>query len=264
MRLVWQNPVLLYTTVGISALHLLFDVLAFKNDVSFWSSVDTMEGLSSRSLILNEIMEFVILLYLFEEDASWLVKVTSVFTLILGVFKIFKSLRVKRLDRAKASGATSLTDEIDRLAFKYLSPPLLLLVLGYSGYSLYTGYHRGWYSWLIESLVALVYGGGFIVMTPQLFINYRLKSVAHLPWKFFMYKALNTFIDDLFAFIIKMPTLHRMSCFRDDIVFAVFLYQRWVYRVDMSRMNEFGHRGEGDETPVEPSKSTGKKKAKTQ
>ena len=61
-------------------------------------------------------------------------------------------------------------------------------------------------------------------MTPQLFINYRLKSVAHLPWKFFMYKALNTFIDDLFAFIIKMPTLHRMSCFRDDIVFAIFMY----------------------------------------
>ena len=77
---------------------------------------------------------------------------------------------------------------------------------------------------VLESLVALVYGGGFIVMTPQLFINYRLKSVAHLPWKFFMYKALNTFIDDLFAFIIKMPTLHRMSCFRDDIVFAIFMY----------------------------------------
>ena len=103
------------------------------------------------------------------------------------------------------------------------------------------------YSWLIETLVASVYGGGFIVMTPQLFINYRLKSVAHLPWKFFMYKALNTFIDDLFAFIIKMPTLHRMSCFRDDLVFAVFLYQRWVYRVDMSRVNEFGHRGDGSE-----------------
>ena len=60
--------------------------------------------------------------------------------------------------------------------------------------------------------------------SPQLFINYKLKSVAHLPWKFFMYKALNTFIDDLFAFIIRMPTLHRMSCFRDDIVFAIFMY----------------------------------------
>ena len=122
------------------------------------------------------------------------------------------------------NGVASITDRYDRLAFKYLSPPLALLVVGYSAHSLVYGYHKGWYSWLLESLVALVYGGGFIVMTPQLFINYRLKSVAHLPWKFFMYKALNTFIDDLFAFIIKMPTLHRMSCFRDDIVFAIFMY----------------------------------------
>ena len=98
-------------------------------------------------------------------------------------------------------------------------------------------------------------------MTPQLFINYRLKSVAHLPWKFFMYKALNTFIDDLFAFIIKMPTLHRMSCFRDDIVFGVFLWQRWVYRVDMSRTNEFGHRGDGGEADAAADAAAAARKA---
>jgi len=45
-------------------------------------------------------------------------------------------------------------------------------------------------------------------MTPQLFINYKLKSVAHLPWRMLTYKALNTFIDDMFAFIIKMPTMY--------------------------------------------------------
>ena len=145
-------------------------------------------------------------------------------TLALGLFKIVKSRTVKKADQAKAKDGESLTDRYDRIAFQYLSPPLALLVVGYSAHSLVYGYHKGWYSWLLESLVALVYGGGFIVMTPQLFINYRLKSVAHLPWKFFMYKALNTFIDDLFAFIIKMPTLHRMSCFRDDIVFAIFMY----------------------------------------
>lgn len=52
-------------------------------------------------------------------------------------------------------------------------------------------------------------------MTPQLFINYKLKSVAHLPWRMMTYKALNTFIDDIFAFVIKMPTLYRLGCFRD-------------------------------------------------
>jgi len=68
--------------------------------------------------------------------------------------------------------------------------------------------------------------------------------VAHLPWRTFMYKALNTFIDDLFAFIIKMPTLHRLSCFRDDFVFLIYLYQRWIYPTDYKRVNEFGQGGD--------------------
>ena len=78
------------------------------------------------------------------------------------------------------------------------------------------------------------------------------------------YKALNTFIDDLFAFIIKMPTLHRMSCFRDDLVFAVFLYQRWVYRVDMSRRNEFGQYGDAAADEMSGEGKTDKKKKKKQ
>jgi len=73
-------------------------------------------------------------------------------------------------------------------------------------------------------------------MTPQLFINYKLKSVAHLPWRALVYKTLNTFIDDLFAFVIKMPTMHRIACFRDDVVFFIYLYQRWKYPVDKNRL----------------------------
>jgi hypothetical protein len=47
------NPVLLYTTIGISALHLIFDALAFKNEVSFYRSLESMEGLSARSVVLQ-------------------------------------------------------------------------------------------------------------------------------------------------------------------------------------------------------------------
>ena len=46
-----------------------------------------------------------------------------------------------------------------------------------------------------------------------------------MPMKAMVYKTLSTVIDDLFAFIIKMPILHRLACFRDDVVFLVFLYQ---------------------------------------
>ena len=91
---------------------------------------------------------------------------------------------------------------------------------------------------------------GFIAMCPQLYVNYKLKSVAHLPWKAFMYKAFNTFIDDVFAFAVTMPTIHRLACLRDDLVFFVYLYQRWIYPIDKKRVNEFGRAYEEDD--VEP------------
>ena len=59
-----------------------------------------------------------------------------------------------------------------------------------------------------------------------------------------MYKSLNTFIDDLFSFIIRMPTMARISCFRDDVVFFIYLYQRWLYPVDVLRPVEGGGEGE--------------------
>ena len=38
-----------------------------------------------------------------------------------------------------------------------------------------------------------------------------------------------------------MPMLHRIACFRDDIIFFIFLYQRWIYPTDPTRRNEFGY-----------------------
>ena len=115
--------------------------------------------------------------------------------------------------------------EYDDKAMYYVSYVLYPLILGYASYSLVHISHKSWYSWVLASLVGAVYTFGFVMMTPQLFINYKLKSVAHLPWRVMCYKALNTFIDDLFAFIITMPTMHRLACFRDDLVFFIYLYQ---------------------------------------
>lgn len=67
-----------------------------------------------------------------------------------------------------------------------------------------------------------------------------------MPGRAMTYKFLNTFIDDLFAFTIKMPTLHRLATLRDDVIFFIYLYQAWAYKVDYSRVNEFGQGGEED------------------
>ncbi len=152
----------------------------------------------------------------------------------------------------KGSYTESNTQNYDKLAFKYLSWVLFPLVFGYSIYSLIYMEHKGWYSWVLNMIYGFLLTFGFIMMTPQLFINYKLKSVAHLPWRMMTYKALNTFIDDIFAFVIQMPTMYRIGCFRDDIIFFIYLYQRWIYRVDKKRLNEFGTSGDSENSTQEP------------
>ena len=70
-----------------------------------------------------------------------------------------------------------------------------------------------------------------------------------------MYKAFNTFIDDVFAFAIAMPMVHRLACLRDDVVFFIYLYQRWLYPVDKKRANEFGRAYEDAEEEEEDKKA---------
>lgn len=133
--------------------------------------------------------------------------------------------------------ATRLHDEE---CMRHLVRLLYPLCAAGAAYSLLYEPHKSWYSWTVRSLANGVYAFGFLFMLPQLFVNYRLKSVAALPWRAFTYRAFTTFIDDVFAFIITMPTAHRLACFRDDVVFLVYLYQRWLYPVDDTRTEDSG------------------------
>ncbi|KAI8853876.1 cleft lip and palate transmembrane protein 1-domain-containing protein [Chytridium lagenaria] len=235
------NPILLALTVFVSLLHSVFDFLAFKNDIAFWQNKKDLDGMSFRSILLNVGFQAIIFLYLLDNETSWMILISNGVGLLIEAWKIQKTVIVKTkqefpfvefIDKFKPSKTARKTMKYD----KYLSYVLYPLLAGYAT--------TLWYSYVVGTLVGFVYMFGFISMTPQLFINYKLKSVAHMPWKTFMYKALNTFIDDLFAFIIKMPWLHRLACLRDDVIFLVYLYQRWIYPEDKRRRNEFGQVGE--------------------
>lgn len=63
------NPYLLAVTAIVSILHTVLDVLAFKNDISFFKNKKSMEGLSLRSMVVNACFSLVILLYLADNGA---------------------------------------------------------------------------------------------------------------------------------------------------------------------------------------------------
>nr|CAD2181975.1 unnamed protein product [Meloidogyne enterolobii] len=261
--LIETSPILLAITIIVSILHTVLEMLAFKNDIQFWRSRKSLEGLSVRSVLFNIFQSLIVFLYVWDNDSSWVIRMSIGFGLLIEIWKIPKCLDVKinyeqpifgfipRIQFSdKGSYIESATKEYDQMAFKYLSWALFPLLGGYAIYSLVYDEQKGWYNWILGMLYGFLLTFGFIMMTPQLFINYKLKSVAHLPWRMLTYKFINTFIDDLFAFVIKMPILYRLGCFRDDIIFLIYIYQRWIYRVDPKRINEFGTSGEDNKTPA--------------
>ncbi|KAI9831963.1 MAG: hypothetical protein M1826_002691 [Phylliscum demangeonii] len=262
--LVDTNIYLLATTGVVSILHMIFEMLAFKSDISHWKNKKDNVGVSVRTIIANVIMQAIILLYLFDnsDGTSWVILGGQGFSILLEAWKITKTVDVRIRpapagsslpyhitfeDKHKLSETEKKTKEYDEIAFKYLYMIAVPLLLAYAAYSLVYETHKSWYSFIITALVGSVYAYGFLMMVPSLYINYRLKSVAHMPRKAMMYKFLNTFIDDLFAWTIKMPTLHRLATLRDDVVFFVYLWQAYKYRTDYTRINEFGQGGGDDD-----------------
>lgn len=293
------NPWLLGTTAVVSMLHMIFEMLAFKSDVGHWRKKKDNVGVSVRTILSNVVMQSIIFLYLLDnnENTSWMILGGQGIGIAIEAWKITKTVDVRIRqpqpgsysakiglpyiivfeDKHKLSETEEKTEEYDKIAFKYMGIIAVPLLLAYAVYSLVYESHKSWYSFIIATLVGSVYAYGFLMMVcltsnlvvqitklsqvPSLYINYRLKSVAHMPARTMMYKFLNTFIDDLFAFTIRMPLLHRLATLRDDVIFFVYLYQAWAYKVDYSRVNEFGQGG--DEEPIEEEKGSQPLKAPT-
>jgi hypothetical protein len=258
------NPILLAITAIVSVAHIFLEMLAFGSDIAHYRKKKDNVGISVRSILANVFMQTIIFLYLLDnsQNTSWMILGSQVVGIVIEFWKVTTVVDVRLRpsapgsllpysvvfeDKHKLTETEEKTKEYDAVAFKYMYVVAVPLLIAYGVYSLVYDTHKSWYSFIITTLVGSVYAYGFLMMVPSLYINYRLKSIAHMPGKAMMYKFLNTFIDDLFAFTIKMPFLHRLATFRDDIIFFIYLYQRWAYKVDYTRVNEFGQGGDDEE-----------------
>ncbi|ETE61569.1 Cleft lip and palate transmembrane protein 1-like protein, partial [Ophiophagus hannah] len=178
VALLETNPYLLALTIAVSIVHSIFEFLAFKNDIQFWNSRQSLEGLSVRSVFFGVFQSLVVLLYILDNETNFVVQLDRE-NKIAGIFP-------RLTFKDKSTYIESSTKIYDDMAFRYLSWILFPLLGCYAVYSLLYMEHKGWYSWILSML----YG-------------------------FLLTFALNTFIDDLFAFVIKMPMMYRIGCLRD-------------------------------------------------
>jgi hypothetical protein len=167
------NIVLLITTVVVSILHSVFELLAFKNDVSHWRSKSNNQvGVSVRTIVTNVFVQLVILLYLLDNsvESSWMILLGQGMGLVIEAWKITKAVDIKLIqnpggalpykisikDKHVLTQEEKDTKEYDALAFKYVTWGTVPLLAGYTVYSLLYEEHRGWYSFVITTLTSFV------------------------------------------------------------------------------------------------------------
>lgn len=253
----WMSDERLYryfVSQVITIAHVILEYLAFRDDWKFFVGRKSFNGISSTSLIFSVVRSAVIFLYLFDADTSSLVLASVGKDVLWSAWKVIRIVKpriymykgflpsVTYLEQCNLDTEEKESARLDTIATAHMSLCVYPCVIGLAIYSLLNYKYKSWWTWFISSLADSVYFFGFISMTPQLYINYKMQSVAHLPIRAFIYKIFSTFIDDVFAFMVKMPLKHRLMCLRDDVIFLGFLYQWWAYRVDKSRENEYGFR----------------------
>ena len=187
-------------TTAISALHAFFSYLAFSNDVGFWRGKSTLEGLSIRSFFSSLVCQCIIFAKLLDGgNVSWLILGEVGIGCAIEAWKVSKIMRRRGMwslaywrgqqSANQMSQLESDTDEADARAMRWLLYGMYPVIFVWGVYSLLKHPQRGWWSWFIKTAAYGVYLYGFVAMLPQLYINHRLKSVAHMPWKVMMYKA---------------------------------------------------------------------------
>ncbi|XP_060906928.1 lipid scramblase CLPTM1L-like isoform X1 [Labrus mixtus] len=250
--LVDSNLYLLVLTALITALQFICEFLALKNDISSWRKKKSMAGMSRKSVLWRSLSTLLIFLHLLEET-SLLVLIPVGLGACVEVWKLFKvfnfqfqwkrsKVTVSKLDEDERK-----TVEYDTQASRYLSYLVYPLCISGAIFSLAYLRQKSYYSWLINSLVTGVYAFGFLSMAPQLFINHKLKSVSHLQGTVLMYRGVNTLISDLCSFASFLSSSaffsssHQLSCFRDELLFFLYLYQRRCYAAKTRRRESGTH-----------------------
>ena len=155
--------------------------------------------------------------------------------------------RTTKTTSSSSSSSSSSSQQFDqegmRILLWYILVPLMFAWIARLWYTYdFSSGHLTIWNFFLESAADFSYLFGFLNMTPQLFLNYKMKSVAAMPWKVMTYKFFNTIIDDIFAFFVVQTTRkHRWMTLRDDFIFLIFLFQRWCYPVDSDRPDEYGY-----------------------
>merc|ERR1711935_268384 len=155
------DATLLIVTMVVSFLHMIFEYLAFKADVSFWQQTDgevIHKFISIKSLVAGIFCQLVLTMYLYDEQSNMLLLGFSCVSILVDVWKVKRVMRIsyifalgflpvpillqKHSPKQGVAKGKQQAPDFDGQACKWLSLGLCPVVMVYAAYSLTYDCHR--------------------------------------------------------------------------------------------------------------------------
>jgi hypothetical protein len=205
----------------------LFEFLAFKNDIWFYKTKTNRIGISVNSIVIHIVIQAILFSYMMDfsnnairgciqlthlcvnvwklnhvwlHEYEWMIEQGSNFRFTVKVVHVTTKGKYKSIEQGETR-----TQQLDAIALRFLALIALPIFIVYNAYHYYYHYNMLIYHQLenmcIEEWTKKVIANGivnflsifepFMVIGPQVYINYKMNTVNHVSLNTMIYKNIN-------------------------------------------------------------------------
>ena len=173
-----------------NTLHTIFSYLGFSSDISYYKNLKKLDGVYTKYIFFNIFYMFITFIYILLQGANFLVKIELFISFVIEFWKLKKIFKISldlkscpyiiKLEYKKSFETEEAKDyesEAVNMMVKYMLLPIGVIYLIYRVYYYSDNIIKNnWKSvviFIIEYIYFLLNVFGFILLTPQIYLNYK-------------------------------------------------------------------------------------------
>ncbi|SCM21288.1 conserved Plasmodium protein, unknown function [Plasmodium chabaudi adami] len=219
----------------------IINILIFLYDIKSWNILNSLYLFYPDTILLKIICSIFILLYLnnnYENNNSKIIMIFYLIDIVMCVWKFIIKYEVKFLqdypyiimNKANVKKKDNALKHIETVIKRKIQTIIILISPLFFIYNIFYKKYDSFYSFFILTIGECSYIFNFMFMCQNIIANYLTRTVPHLSLIYIFPLFLNVITDDIFALLLRIPTIHKLNAFADDFVFFVFCLQLCLYK----------------------------------
>ncbi|CXI42194.1 conserved Plasmodium protein, unknown function [Plasmodium berghei] len=220
----------------------IINIIVFLYDIKSWNILISLYLSFTDTILLKIICSVFILLYLnnnYENNNSKIIMIFYLIDIVICLWNFIRNYEIKLLqdypyiiinENYIIKRKYNVFNSIEIIIKKKIQSIIILIIPLFFIYNILYKKYDSFYLFFILTIGECSYIINFMLMCQNIIANYLTKTVPNLPLIYIVPLFLNVITDDIFALLLRIPTIHKFNAFADDFIFFVFCVQLCLYK----------------------------------